>query len=128
MHYVCKQRIFLFLRAISLGVLCIEREGHIEAVQPYLMRVYLLVPEFSRLSTGLGIDLLAYLSGYPAVALVLVAVHVVQIEIDSCRTDMVDIVIGFLVFVDLALFISHCVGPVTDILHDLGELIASGCV
>ena len=47
MHYVGKKRVLLSLRCITPCVLGIERKGHIEAVQPHLMRIYLLVPELT---------------------------------------------------------------------------------
>ena len=59
----------------------------------------------------MGIKLFTNLSCDTAVTHDLLAVHVVQIKIDSCRTDMVYIVIGLLVGVDLPLLGSHCVCP-----------------
>ena len=91
--YVCKQRVPLLFRSISLGVFGIERKSHVEAVKPYLVWINLLMPELSRLCTRMRIKLLTNLSGYTAITLVLIAIHVVKIEIDSCRTDMVYIII-----------------------------------
>ena len=45
MDDICKQRILLLLRGISLCIFGIERECHIETVEPHLMRIDLLVPE-----------------------------------------------------------------------------------
>ena len=128
MDDVCKERVLLLIRSISLCILGIERQGHVEAVQPYLMRIYLLVPELSGLCARLVVDLLADHPGHAAVTLVLVSIHVMQVEIDAGRTYVVHIVIGLLVLIDDTLLCRHGVSPVADIIHDLRKIISLGRV
>ena len=93
MNDIGKKRILLILRSISVRILRIERKRHIESVKPYLVRIYLLVPELTGLRTRLIVNLFTYHSGHAAIALVLVTEHVMKIKIYTCRTDMVYIVI-----------------------------------
>ena len=105
-------------------ILGVERKGHIQAIEPDLMRVYLLVPEFSASGARLGIELFADLPEHTAVFLV--ACHEIQVEIYPCRADMVQVVVLFLVAVDLAFVRSHGVGPVLDIIHHIREIVSVG--
>ena len=126
MYDVCKERVLLLLRSISLRVFGIERQGHVEAVKPYLMRIYLLVPELSGLCARLIVDLLADHPCHAAIALVFVSIHVMKVKVYACRADVVHIVIGLLVLIDDTLLCRHGVSPVADIIHDLRKIISLG--
>ena len=125
MDYISKKRILLFFRCVPSCIFGIERQSHIETVKPYLMRIYLLMPEFSRLGTRLVVDLLANHSCDPAVSLVLVAESVVKVEIYPRRTDMVHIIVGLLVFIYSSVLSSHGIRPLPDIIDNPRQVISA---
>ena len=92
------------------------------------MRIYLLVPELSRLCTRLIVDLLADHSCHAAIALVFVSIHIMKVKVYARRTDVIHIIIGLLVLIDNALLCRHGVSPVADIVYDLRKIISLGRV
>ena len=110
----------LFRRKLS-SVFRIERLGHIETVQPYLVRINLLVPECPFGSTRMGVELFADFPQHAAVFLI--SRIVIQSVIDTCRTYMVHIVVLLLVCNDLSVIIGHGIRPVSHIVHGIGKVI-----
>ena len=128
MYDVCKERVLLLFRSISLCVFSIERKSHVEAVKPHLMGIYMFVPELSGLCARLIVDLLADHPRHTTVTLILVSIHVMKVKVNACRADVVHIIIRLLVLIDDTLLCRHGVSPVADIIHDLRKIISLGCI
>ena len=120
-HYIPVEGVPVLPGTESPGILGIERKSHIQSVKPYLVRVYLLVPELSALCTRLGVKLPADLAQHTPVFLV--PCHKVQVKIYPRRTYMVQIVVFKLVAIHLPLIGSHRVRPVTYIVHCIRKIV-----
>ena len=116
------ERVPLCLRGEPSCIFGIERLGHIQPVQPYLVRIHGLVPEYPVSCTRLAVKLCAHLPEHTAVSLL--PCHPVQAEEHPGRADMVHIEGRFLVLVHRAVLPGYCVGPFLNIFYGIVQVIA----
>ena len=125
---VFEARRFQAVRDETQGILRIERLGHVESVQPHLLRIDLLVPETAFRGAGLALDLMVKRIHRHTV--LLFPGQFIEAEKGPARTDMVRRIIRNFVFVDPAGRVDDRIIPGVDVIQErfFASLGMTGCV
>ena len=114
-HYVAERTVPLCPALIAAGVLRVERLGHVETIQPHLVRVYGLMPETSFAGARVPGKLLA--KGVHRHAVLLLPGPVQELEQRLSRAYVVGGIIAQLVGSDLPVLRDDVIIPLLDIIE-----------